>query len=465
MSYATHQTIYHIYACLPFVELAHESTIKMGPISFWPASKYKSFLPSEAHDNFRKYIQSIGQIKAQTEEQKNKWINTVRLAPQGTTCISIEETIEPSFREFLLIDSLYLLYFACTFRNLYYNNEIPSFDVFRKMIPASLEFINNKVQWEHLHIDEIHREKTVCLHLFDQEICTALGKMLWAIYHPQNPISPSALQNYKRLIRSIRYLVDRFFQRFVNLLGKGLNFPEKLFEPEDVIFLVSSFEALFDINDRHPNADLKHKLRPLLHLKYSRPLEIFWKWIDDFYEAKRKIIHGGLIPNLLFKENPNFEVSHILIGVKVFIYSAYYTLFKYHLIPSETFNAYTPPDFKWIHREEMLLFFWTESNLLQKLNTFIKQTRENPHQEELYADIYLLSNLFISMYEHYYKDDYPHPEIKFIPTPLKELESLGHHILQHIEEEKKQEHSLLLKHLPPEFTLYLAKRIERHVQV
>lgn len=461
MAHLTQSHTFQIYACLPFVELAHEATIKMGPLMFWPASKYKLFIPEENQNSFYHYIQSIGQIKAHSEDEQTKWVNTIRLAPQGTTCISVEESVDPHQREGLLVDSLYLLYFACIFRNLYYGGEIPPFGGFRKIIPASLEFIHNKQNWNQLHITESQREQTVCVHLFDQEFCAGLGKMLTLIYQTQDhPISPSTLNHYKRLIRSIRYLVDRFFQRFVNLLGKGLNLPEVLFEPEDIVFLTSSFEALFDINDKHPVADLKHKLRPLLHLKYSKPVERFWKWVDDFYEVKRQIIHGGTIPDPLFRANPNFEVPHILIGIKLFIYSVYYSLFKYHLLTSQTFDLYTPPDFKWIHPEEVLLFFWNEEELLQQLNLFIEQAQTTPHQEELYADIHLLSNLFISMYEHYYTKAPHSTDVVFIPIPLSRLTDPIENILSLIEAEKKLEKpSALLRHLPPEFSIYLTKRL------
>lgn len=446
---------YHLYACLPFIEIAHESTIRMGPVTFWPASRYKEFIPESEQDLFNTYMASIGEVKARSEEASSQWITTIRLPLESTTCISIDEKVSVHDREFLLIDSLYLLYFACTFRNLYYDNEVPSFNVFRKMIPASFDFISQKQNWEELHIDEINREETVCIHLFDHEICTGLGKMLSVLYAPHETAPSKTLtHNYHRLIRSIRYLVDRFVQRFINLFKKGLNFPEELFEPEDVIFLASSFEALFDINHRHPNADFKHKLRPLLHLKYSGPVELFWKWIDDFYEAKRQIVHGERLPDPLFQINPNFEVSHILIGIKLFIYSSYYTLFKYHLLTSETFDTYTPPDFKWIHPEEVLLFFWTETNLLKKLDLFMTNVFDKPHQDEMYADIHLLANLFISMYERYYLT--PIREgIKFIPTPLAEIKGTIERILALIDKKEP----VLNRHLPPEFRVYLTKRL------
>jgi hypothetical protein len=449
-----------IYACLPFVELAHEATIRIGPVSFWPSSKFRDFIEPSHVEAFQEYVGSIGHIKARAKMTDNEMrlVTTVRLPPQGITCISIDEQVDSSQHEFALIDALYLLYFACTFRDLYYTNEIPSFGAFRKLIPASLDFILNKDLWKDLHIHEIHREETVCIHLFDQEICEGLGQALSVIYSSQNESSKSPPDNYKRLIRSIRYLVDRFFQRFVNLFDRGLQFPEGLFEPEDVIFLASSFEALFDINDRQVTADFKHKLRPLLHLKYSKPLELFWKWTDDFYEVKRKIVHGGITPDPFFRANPNFEISHILIGIKLLIYSVYYTLFKYGLIHSDAFDSYTPPDFKWIHPEEILLFFWTESSLLRKLALFIQQWEMSDKQEESKADIHLLSNLFISMYERYYKQGHRlNDGITFIPTPVEEIQK---HISSILEVLEKNQISSFSSFVPPELPTILKERLQ-----
>src|SRR5262249_12038398 len=145
-------------------------------------------------------------------------------------------------------------------------HEIPSFNAFRKMIPASSDFIQSKHNWQDLYIEENHCEDSICLHLVDSDMCRALGKALEQIYTSSSQDEES-VQASKRLVRSIRYLVDRFFQRFVNLFGKGLHFSDEIFEPEDVIFLASSFEALFDLDPQQPAADFKYKLRTLLHLK------------------------------------------------------------------------------------------------------------------------------------------------------------------------------------------------------
>ena len=222
---------FHLYACLPFVELGHETMIQLGPVVFWPASKSEKFLTPEAHSSFQIYLESIAQIKAWNIEEKS-FVNTIKLAPQQATCVSIANNVPAELKEFVLIDALYLLYFACTFRNLYYGQEVPSFQAFRKMIPASMDFIDVKQNWEGFHIEETNREDTVCIHIIDLEICQGLGKALEAIYQLPATQDDPTIQAYKRLVRSIRYLVDRFFQRFVNLFGKGLSFLKRFLNPK-----------------------------------------------------------------------------------------------------------------------------------------------------------------------------------------------------------------------------------------
>jgi hypothetical protein len=460
---------FHLYACLPFVELAHESMIQFGPIAFWPASKSEEFLTGDLHTSFYHYLQAVGQIKARSSDQEKRLVNTASVNPKGTTCMSISADIPSEVYEFILIDSLYLLYFACTFRNLYYGQEIPPFNAFRKLIPASEEFIKNKQNWENLYIKETDREETVCLHIVDPDICHGLGKALEAIYLPSEVQNQEFIQTYKRLVRSIRYLVDRFFQRFVNLFDKGLTFPEDIFEPEDVIFLASSFESLFNIdNSQETSADFKHRLRPLLHLKYSRPVEIFWKWVDDFYEVKRRIIHGDTFLDPLFRLNPNFEVSHILLGIKLFVYSVYYYLFKYQLLESTHVDPYTPPDFKWIHPEEILLFFWTEPSVLDKVSLFIKESEQGALKEEALAEMNLLTTLFVSLYDRYYLSEQLKGEgvVRFIPSPLSDLKADGNYILEKIKQMQATDpQCAFLQFIHPYFISVLEDRLQERKEM
>lgn len=452
---STPATQFQLYACLPFIELAEETTLELGPVCFWPSSKGASWLEPENLDSFHNYIQTISQIKTHLG---SKQANTVFLKPQSTTCISIAVDVDPQLREQLIVDAIYCFYFICNFRNLYYGAEVLPYDAFKKMIPATIPFISDRTKWESLFINEKNREETLCIHQFDNEILPALGKILKAIYFNSN--ETTELDPYRRVIRSIRYLIDRFNPRFMNLIYKEIELKESLFEPEDILFLSCSFESLFDIDDKNPTADFKHKLRPMLHLKYSTPVEIFWKWVDDFYNVKRKVVHSGSTPDPIFRSNPNFEISHIMLGIKLFIYATYHSLFQMGLLSPVHFDKYTPPDFRWIHPEEILLFFWTESSLLTKLDTFIKRAQETEEDKELYAEISLLCDLFLSIYERYYSN----PEgnfVKFIPTPSKEILETGKSLLNTLKiEQKERPKGKLIYSIPNDLENVLKERLQ-----
>jgi hypothetical protein len=458
---------FYAYVCLPFVELAHETVIQLGPVIFWPASQSSQFIDAKDQEIFQSYLESISHIKAPCIDNRETLVNTAILDLKKATCISIAESIPKELRDSILTDALYLLYFGCTFRNLYYGQEMPSFNAFRKLIPASSEFIHTKKNWENLSIHEIDREETICLHVVDPEIFHALGKGLETVYQPvshstQEDLDQQSSELYKRLIRAIRYLVDRFFPRFVNLFSKEVHFSAELFEAEDVIFLASGFEALFNINEKQPAPDFKHKFRSLLYLKYGPAVEIFWKWVDDFYRVKYTITHGETFLNPYFRLNPNFEISHIFLGIKLFVYAVYYTLFQHQLVHSTHVDPYTPPDFKWIHPQEVMLFFWTEENLLQRLSLLIRQIRQDPNKAELYADVHLLSHLCTSLYDLYYfqRLKYKKETVRFIPSPVVRLKNSGNDILAQLNEEQKAHpHGTLFKILPPDFTQVLKQRL------
>lgn len=456
---------YLLYASLPFVELTNETMIHFGPVIFWPASKFQEYLPEHLHASFHDYLKVVGQIKAPVEDSEEGFMSTRKLNLKRMTCVSIAANVPTELRGYLLIDSLYLLYFTSIFRHLYYGQVITSFNAFRKMIPAHEDFINDKENRTSLYIKESDCEETISLHFIDPEICQGLGIALESIYLETALQDKEIIQGYKRLVRSIRYLVDRFFQRFVNLFGKGLHFSEEIFDPEDVIFLASSFESLFNLDSTQSTAaDFKHKLRPLLHLKYSRPVEIFWKWVDNFYDVKRRILQGEIFLDPLFKLNPNFEISHILLGIKLFIYSVYYYLFKYQLLKSTHVDSYTPPDFKWIHPEEILLFFWTEPAVLEKIHLFLKQSEQGKLNDEALADMHLLTTLFVSLYDRYFLAEQHKGEanVCFIPSPLAELQKEGPPILEKLKQLQAEEaNQVLLQFVHPYFIGVLEDRLEQ----
>lgn len=413
---------YSLYACVPFVALEPDTSLVLGPVVFWPASYAREMVVPADYPHFNAYLQKIAHIQAKAEEEK-EW----HLAE--AMCISISDAVALPDQKDLLIDALYLLYFSCAFQNLYYGNEVPSFQIFKKLIPADPLFFRNTENWEQIRIEAKLQDSPICIHLAGNQICAALGKALSLVYlSSEHPASAQC----NRLIRSIRYLVDRYFPPFINLFNRGLELPEALFEPEEIVFLASGFEALFDLNEQKPAADFKHKLRSLLHLKYAKPLECFWLWVDDFYDAKKRIIHGGENPDPLFRGNPNFEISHLLIGVKLFVYAVCYRLHELSLIDSTREESSVPPDFQEIHPEEVILFFWSEKAVLQQLLLCLRQLERSATDQDLQKEAAFLASLYISMTYRYFLQP-ARPGICFKPTPAAELVSKADEIRQRMQ--------------------------------
>lgn len=378
-----------LFAALPYLELAHEKSIQLGPVLFWPISRYASHIDPKDHEAFRQQIHSIEGID---------------------TCVSIDEAVDPNQRETVLIEALYLLYFICIFRNVYYYTEIPPFDAVRGIIKLS-----KKEEWA-LDAFEIDKNKLLCISYLEEEIGEGLGKAFSSAYLKPDSNTPFA----KRLLRAIRFFVDRYIPRLMSLGTMESSFQKHVYEPEDFLLLSMSFEALFELNHQHPAADFKQKLRPLLHLKYSRPLELFWKWIEQFYESRYAIVHGNIHRAALFTANPNFSVPIVTIGSQLFIYSVYYSLLAHNLINALEVKSTFPPDFKWIHPEKVLLFFWTEIHLLQKIHFLLQQWKEHSTHTELKDEIHFLARLFMAMQE---RATHRVPaELTFIPTPTEQIQ-------------------------------------------
>lgn len=387
-----------IYACMPFVELpALEEGISFGPITFWPLSS----IDNQVHESFSPLL----------KDYLHRIIRS-KLPIQSIACISIDDAIDPDLREPLLIDALYLLYFAASFRNVYHGTEILKLRSFTKILPAYEEFVREKNNWEKISLSK--REEVACILTIDKRVCDALGEELSIAWQPRK--SDSQKQDRAiRIIRAIRYFVDRFFNKFENVCNAGLKMNSKLFEPEDTLFLACSFDVLLNIDDTLPSSDFRQKLRPMLQLKFSRPLELFWKWVDAFFLLKKQVIHGTQSPSDLFIDNPHFKVPLLHIGVKLFIYIIYYSLFKEQLIEAKGDTAHKPPDFKWIHPQEVLFYFWTEESILRKISILLMQKSS----EENTSDLEFLSSLYVTFMERFYTKQKEH--IGFQPASKAEI--------------------------------------------
>lgn len=363
------------YAYFPLLHLYDESPLSLGPLVLSPYIQAKTKLTLEEIDTVENFARSN------------------HIASNGV-CMFIDPAIAKENMIPLLTDAVYLLYFSIIFQQSYAHlplDELKSFAIYpieeieRNRTSRPLYFFK---------IQEIH------LKAISTEIFIGLGKALTIIYHPTSEESEDKTVALKRMITAIHYFIDS-----ISPLNEIFPFSPKAFESQALILLEISFEALFDISSSNPGPELKQKIRPMLHLEFSRPVEIFWKWVDGFYSLCHQILHQNKQPDYLFTENGNFEIPYYVLGNKLFIYSIYYKLFAYQLITAMEDNPFIPPHFQDIQPEEILLFLWPEENLLKKISIILMQcvhAEDQSHQKELLSEARLLIKIFILLFSRYY---------------------------------------------------------------
>ncbi|MDP1834764.1 MAG: hypothetical protein Q8K75_02435 [Chlamydiales bacterium] len=405
---------YELYACLPFVELKVSDVI-MGPAHFWSARDAEKFLSPSQASSLREYLENVAQVKACSQDVL---VNTVKIPAASITCISIDPKIPEEEREAFLVDAIYTFFFCSAFSHLFSGTKTAHFDVFTKILPASPTFLLDPSNWREAHILEIQREQMVELESFDAEMCHGLGHGLACAYRTDTCRSNAETAKVQGLMRSIRYFVDRFFGRFENLLGKGLNLSSGLNEAEDIVFLATSFEGLFDLSDQNPHIDFKHKLRPMLGLRFSISVENLWKWVDGFYNLREHIVHGRPLPDIVFRGNPNFSISYFFLGMKLFLYGVYWQLHSMQLILSE------PSQFRWITVDKLLAFFWPEEALLRQTRRIVGDLSKDWSNKGLRHDLMFDAKVFMHIYDsHYVAEATVEEPLQWHPTPLEQIQA------------------------------------------
>jgi len=377
---------YKPFVCLPFLYLDLSEPIVMGPIRFSPSDRI------------------------------------------GGATVSIHPSIRDETRFELLIDSLYLLYFASTFIDLYHTIKPPHFEAFTKIIP-----VRQKPSEEELEkIDSISSIEENLYHLvyINSNMQKGLGEALNLVYlKGKTEENEKRYGEMKRLIRSIRYFIHCFYEKFQNLVEKGLDFSPHLYEPEDALFLYTAFESLFDIDPLQAPADFKQKLRPVLQLKFGKPIEVIWKWVDGFYAMKNHLVHTGEVANPLFLDNENFSVPYLVFAVKLFIYSVYYKLTINRMIAEKRDGAYAPWAFKGVEREEVVGMLWPEAEILKKIALLIMQVEQGKISEEYLVELKMLGKIYIHTLKTYYFRKDKGEDIAFIPAANQNIENFVEAIL------------------------------------
>jgi hypothetical protein len=390
---------YEIYACLPFIQLKTEEIIALGPVRFWPAQLADACISADLRDSLETYLENVSHVGVQVGDQ---FIETGVLPHRQVTCVSLDKGVAPELRESLLIDSIYLLFFCSAFSHLFDAGTIPSIELFTKYLPASPAFLQNKDLWGPLHIVEAQRKCPVVLPELDQEMCRGLGHALACSYELDTCTSAAETSQIQSLIRAVRYFVDRFFGRFENLLTNGQSVSPFSFEPEDIVLLVTSFEALFHLKEEIPHIDLKHKLRPMLGLRYSTAVELVWSFVEGFFHLRDQVVHGQALPDIYFRANKSYAISYFYLGIKLFLYGVYWRLHSCKLITSlDGDTAWRPLHFQWVSAEEILAFFWPEEELLERLIKLSERLAMQPNAPDLTHDQDLLERIFIHTVDTY----------------------------------------------------------------
>lgn len=389
---------YEIYACLPFVQLHTEQAVALGPVRFWPARLADRFVSDQLRGKLADYLSNVTRVQVRIN---NELLETGALADDCVTCVSLDATVAPELRESLLIDSIYQLFFCSAFSHLFDTATVPPIELFTKFLPASPVFLENRAGWDQLHITEAQRKQPVVLPEFDQEMCRGLGHALSCSYELDTCTSAAETRQVQSLIRSIRYFVDRSFGRFENLLSEGQTISPWTFEPEDIVLLVTSFEGLFHLKEEIPHIDLKHKLRPMLGLRYSTTVELVWNFVEGLFHLRDQVVHGQPLPDVFFRANRSYAISYFYLGIKLFLYGVYWRLHSCKLITSlDGEVAWRPLHFHWVSAEEILAFFWPEEELLERL---IKLSEALTVQDDdsMRHDQDLLERVFIHMVDTY----------------------------------------------------------------
>lgn len=252
----------------------------------------------------------------------------------------------------LISDALYLLYFSCNAYKIY--NELPQ-DPIRPFFQKR----------------ETDEKVALSKDSIDSTIFPAFSELLFWAYS----MGAVKRDESRKFIQSICFLLNRF-----------LTCPEDWECPSWHHYLELSlgFEALFNLNSTTPQADLRQKLRPLLHLKFSSPVELLWKWVDLFFSAKVLLLKGQTPADLNFSANPSITSPLYLIGEKLLIFSIYDLLFHWHLSLGIAGTETTPDRFAKIPPERVLVYFWTKETIDKKL-TLLSLAQNDTELEMLLA--------------------------------------------------------------------------------
>ncbi|HVZ80741.1 MAG TPA: hypothetical protein VHE12_08080 [bacterium] len=399
-------------ATLPFVEIGDKDFIDFGDVIFWRGSSYKEFLPAESHQLFIKYVEHHGTFIAFEAGTNNKFITKKQL-PQNITCISVSKRYfallsEAKLKDFVY-DAIYLLYFFSNFHKFRLHSS-ECLNPFLKIFPAGKSYLDSENAWSLQFNFESQTEDPVKITVppYSEELFQAGGKLLARKYFSENPKFSA------RAINSVRFFSNGFFDKFRQ--------PRKYYfsNPEDTAALAACFESLFDLHQDDEDksgtvAKFKNRLIRLFSLEDDEiPRAILTSWANGFYNLRSRIIHGDESFNFSFRDNPNFEISHIQLAINIFLVSIYYELIGFGFIePRLSGDSWLKKDF--------LVYFWPQKELLVSILSCLKKLA-NADYQKISFEIEKLYQLIDWYCDIYGEVDSFRPGVKFIETPKKDLD-------------------------------------------
>ena len=368
-------------ACLPYITMDDVDAVDMGPLRFCCGAACQEQIP-------KKLLGALGSD-----------VN-------GITLISIDRSVPKELHQDVLGDAVCLLFFLYNYRTLLRKGEAPRLDLFTSIIP-----IHDQESRDYSKVNYDAASSKVVIREFEKTLAEGLGKALTDAYALRE-LSEAQSERAMRVIRSVRFFVERFYPQLNDLTWHGAIDQSSLWESEAAVYLALSWESLLNIDRRHPEADLKHKLRPMLQLKYAAPVEVLWKWVDGFFEIRAKVVHGQQMGTGLFTANPTMSLSHVFLGFKIFVYCIHDQLYKMgYLNATEDCGPDQPLDYPGIGCREVLVFFWSEEALLFRIRKALKSLQKTPGHEELRGDIKLLTQVYVYLAQNYLFGKPDHIEI------------------------------------------------------
>jgi hypothetical protein len=186
------------------------------------------------------------------------------------------------------------------------------------------------------------------------------------------------------MLRAIRYFVHCFDPSFVHAHNQSTFFGDKLHEPENLLFLMTAFKTLLDVDTK---AEFKQRVREILQIRFGPPLEVLGSWVNGFFNLEKSVVRLGELPNLTFIANHNFTLPFPVYGMKLFIYILQMLMVK---------KGYLAAPLDFIERAEVIAFLWTEEEILKKISKIVMQIEKQPNQD-LLLELKFLSETYTHM--------------------------------------------------------------------